>query len=142
VDLLLDTHAFIWWDVHDSRLNEMAYAAIADPENRVVVSAASVWEISIKRMTGKLSFHHDTLGALSRNSFEPFSITAQHADLAGSLPLHHTDPAAGRSSQDRGIRPRDPGSSSASLWCAHTRHDLIRRGLCYAVVTNEQRVNR
>lgn len=92
MDLLLDTHAFIWWDAHDSRLDEAAYAAISDVENRVVVSAASIWEISIKRTSGKLTFHHDTLEAVRRNAFEPLSITHQHADVAGSLPPHHGDP--------------------------------------------------
>jgi PIN domain nuclease of toxin-antitoxin system len=55
VDLLLDTHAFIWWAARDSRLVENARIAIADADNRVVVSAASVWEISIKRASGKLA---------------------------------------------------------------------------------------
>jgi PIN domain nuclease of toxin-antitoxin system len=49
VDLLLDTHAFIWWAARDPRLVEKARVAIADSDNRVVVSAVSVWEISIKR---------------------------------------------------------------------------------------------
>jgi len=55
VDLLLDTHAFIWWDAQDPRLAAVAGAAIRDPANRVIVSAAGVWEIAIKRKTGKLS---------------------------------------------------------------------------------------
>jgi PIN domain nuclease of toxin-antitoxin system len=92
VDLLLDTHAFVWWDLEDSRLSEIARAAIADPENRIVVSAASVWEISIKRMIGKFAFRNDTLRALDGSGFEPLDITPRHADAAGSLPLHHSDP--------------------------------------------------
>jgi PIN domain nuclease of toxin-antitoxin system len=92
VDLLLDTHAFVWWDLEDSRLSEIARAAIADPENRIVVSAASVWEISIQRMIGKFAFRNDTLRALDGSGFEPLDITPRHADAAGSLPLHHSDP--------------------------------------------------
>lgn len=92
MDLLLDTHAFIWWAGVDKRLAEVARAAIADAENRVVVSAVTVWEISIKRAIGKLEFRRDTLRVLEQTGFEPLDITARHADLAGSLPLHHADP--------------------------------------------------
>jgi PIN domain nuclease of toxin-antitoxin system len=92
VDLLLDTHAFVWWDLEDSRLSKIARAAIADPENRIVVSAVSVWEISIKRASGRLAFRHDILHALARTGFDSLDITPHHADHAGSLPLHHTDP--------------------------------------------------
>lgn len=92
MDLLLDTHAFIWWAGVDKRLAEIARAAIADVENRVVVSAVTVWEISIKRAIGKLEFRHDTLRVLEQTGFEPLDITARHADMAGSLPLHHADP--------------------------------------------------
>jgi PIN domain nuclease of toxin-antitoxin system len=92
VDLLLDTHAFIWWDMDDARLNKAARAAIADTQNRIVVSAASVWEISIKRMTGKFAFNYDVLRALHGSGFEALDITPHHADAAGSLPLHHNDP--------------------------------------------------
>lgn len=92
MDLLLDTHVFIWWNMDHTRLSEAVQGAIADAENRIVVSAASVWEISIKRMIGKLVFHHDTLTALTRGGFEALVITPAHADAAGSLPLHHNDP--------------------------------------------------
>ena len=92
MDLLLDTHVFIWWNVDHTRLGEGVRAAVADPENRIVVSAASVWEISIKRMIGKLAFHHDTLNAITGGGFEALVITPAHADAAGSLPLHHNDP--------------------------------------------------
>jgi PIN domain nuclease of toxin-antitoxin system len=92
VDLLLDTHVFIWWDMGDPRLGEVARGAIADAGNRIVVSAASVWEISIKRMIGKFAFLYDTLRALDGSGFEALDITPRHADAAGSLPLHHSDP--------------------------------------------------
>ena len=92
MELLLDTHAFVWWDMEDSRLSEIARAAIADADNRIVVSAASVWEISIKRMIGKFAFRHDMLRALDGSGFEALDITPRHADAAGSLPLHHSDP--------------------------------------------------
>lgn len=92
MDLLLDTRVFIWWDIDDPRLSKPARAAIADSQNRIVVSAASVWEISIKRMTGKFAFDYDVIHALHGSGFEALDITPRHADAAGSLPLHHNDP--------------------------------------------------
>lgn len=92
MDLLLDTHAFIWWNAQDRRLADVAREAIRDPGNRVIVSAASVWEIAIKRKTGKLLFRHDVLPAIAADGFETIDITPEHADAAGSLPLHHADP--------------------------------------------------
>lgn len=58
----------------------------------MVVSAATIWEIAIKRNTGRLEFEGDVIAACKANAFEILSITAEHADLAGTLPLHHTDP--------------------------------------------------
>lgn len=92
MDLLLDTHAFIWWNARDPRLAIAAGSAITDPGNRIVVSAASVWEIAIKRKIGKLAFRHDVLSAIATDGFETIDITPEHADAAGSLPLHHADP--------------------------------------------------
>jgi PIN domain nuclease of toxin-antitoxin system len=92
LNLLLDTHAFIWWNAHDRRLADVARNAIRDPGNRVVVSAASVWEIAIKRKIGKLSFRLDVLPAITADGFETIDIKPLHADSAGSLPLHHADP--------------------------------------------------
>ncbi|MPZ33183.1 MAG: hypothetical protein GEV13_19705 [Rhodospirillales bacterium] len=85
MDLLLDTHVFIWWNMDHTRLGEEVQAAVADPENRIVVSAASVWEISIKRMIGKLAFQRDTPHAIVNGGFEALVITPEHADAAGSF---------------------------------------------------------
>ncbi len=48
LELLLDTHALIWWIVNDSALSSVARAAIADRGNTVFISAASAWEITTK----------------------------------------------------------------------------------------------
>jgi PIN domain nuclease of toxin-antitoxin system len=60
--------------------------------NRVVLSAASVWEISIKRASSKLTFRHDILNVLARTGFDTLDITPRHADAAGSVAMHHADP--------------------------------------------------
>ena len=91
--LLLDTHALIWWQARDPPiLSTRAYDAIADPGNAVFVSAASVWEIAIKRALNKLEAPGNVLEAIEANGFRELPITAFHAEQAGSLPLYHTDP--------------------------------------------------
>jgi len=90
---LLDTHALIWWQANDPpRLSSRTYDAIADPGSAVFVSAASIWEISIKRARGKLDVPRNVLDAIEENGFIELPITAFHAERAGSLPLLHTDP--------------------------------------------------
>jgi len=65
---------------------------IADPSNDVLVSAASVWEIAIKKRLGKLDAPDNLLEVLEASDFSPLSINFVHAAAAGSLPAHHDDP--------------------------------------------------
>jgi PIN domain nuclease of toxin-antitoxin system len=90
--LLLDTAVLLWWLHDDSRLGHRARAAIADPGNEVFVSAASAWEISLKRASGKLKSAFDVVEILQRNSFIELPIEVQHAVAAAELPRHHNDP--------------------------------------------------
>jgi len=90
--LLLDTHVFIWWDRQLRRLPRDLRAAIEDGTNQIFVSAASVWEIAIKRALGKLVFSAPIAQAVQRLGFDLLPITAEHAAHAGGLPLHHRDP--------------------------------------------------
>ena len=92
MDLLLDTHAFLWWDASDRQLGAACAAAIADPANRVFVSAASIWEIAIKHRAGRLSFTGSPSQAVTRNGFLPLSISGEHAETAAALPPIHQDP--------------------------------------------------
>lgn len=94
--LLLDTHAVIWWVDHDELLSESAHEAIADPQNELLISAASIWEISIKVGIGKLKLSlpyrqwmHKAVADL-RASILPISV--ESCDVQSSLPLHHGDP--------------------------------------------------
>ncbi len=90
--LLLDTHVFIWWDHDDPALGPDLRQAIADPVNEVFVSAASVWEIAIKRGRGKITFTHSIKDTVEKNRFFALAITPDHAECAGGLPPHHRDP--------------------------------------------------
>ncbi len=90
--VLLDTRIVLWWLANDPSLPAGASTVIADPETEVVVSAATVWEIEIKRAAGRLEAPDDIVDALVANDFDTLSITPAHAVTAGRLPAHHSDP--------------------------------------------------
>lgn len=90
--ILLDTHILLWWLAADPALPERAGAVIADPGTVAFVSAATAWEIAIKRAAGRLDAPDDLLEALQDNGFGTLAITAAHALEAGHLPAHHADP--------------------------------------------------
>jgi PIN domain nuclease of toxin-antitoxin system len=92
VSLLLDTHILLWWLSDDPLLPTGAREAIASPDNQVLVSAATAWEIAIKKAAGRLDAPDDLLEALEANDFVTLPITAPHALAAGALPPHHPDP--------------------------------------------------
>jgi len=91
VRLLLDTHALLWW-LADEGLSEQARKAIADPANLVMVSAASTWEISIKKTLGKLTAPDDLERQVHESGFTPLPIDLAHGIAAGQLPRRHDDP--------------------------------------------------
>lgn len=95
MQLLLDTHALLWWLAGDRRLSATARRAIENDDNSVFVSAASAWEISTKHRLGKLDAAAvvGRLGALlTSQGFEPLDMTVNHAERAGALPGEHRDP--------------------------------------------------
>ena len=89
--LLLDTHALLWW-LADEGLTTPAQNAIADPGNLVLVSAATAWEISIKKALGKLAAPDDLEHQVQAGGFSPLPISIAHGVAAGQLPRHHEDP--------------------------------------------------
>jgi PIN domain nuclease of toxin-antitoxin system len=90
--LLLDTHAFLWWDSNDAHLPDALRSAIASPLNEVFVSAVTVWEIAIKRASGKLIFQHPVAKSIAVHGFLPLPISVEQAEWAGGLPQLHRDP--------------------------------------------------
>jgi PIN domain nuclease of toxin-antitoxin system len=90
--LLLDTHAFLWWNADDESLGPGARAAIADPRNVVSVSAATAWEIATKRALGKLRAPGDIGEWIDANAFSPLPVGVGHAVRSAELPVHHRDP--------------------------------------------------
>lgn len=92
MNLLLDTHVFLWWDRQDKALNPDTRALIADPTNSVLISAASIWEIAIKRRLGKLDFHGSAVAAIGANGFQELPVLPIDAEQAGQLAWPHNDP--------------------------------------------------
>ena len=76
----------------DPTLADETRNAITDGSTEVVVSAASVWEIAIKRSIGKLEAPDDLLQQLSANRMAVRPLDEHDVWLAGNLPDHHRDP--------------------------------------------------
>lgn len=92
VRLLLDTHVLLDLFGAPRRFAENVLRTIRDPATHVAVSAASVWEIEIKRAKGTLEAPPDVLRRIRVAGFTPLQITLEHGAAAGRLPLHHRDP--------------------------------------------------
>lgn len=90
--LLLDAHAVLWALADPDALADQARDAIADPRNEVIVSAATIWEIEIKRALGKLRGPDDLLGAIESIGLQVLPIVGGDAVRAARLPAHHRDP--------------------------------------------------
>ena len=94
--LLLDTHAYVWWRAERKRLSAAARRAIEDRDNVILVSAASIWELSIKSHGKGWEQGRIVLLELERRlqdeGMSPLPISLAHAREAGSLPLVHRDP--------------------------------------------------
>lgn len=92
MSLLLDTHVLLWWLSGERTLTEEASRAIADPDERVLVSAVSIWEIAVKTSLGKLRIDGDIAGASHEAGFEELPVRWSHARAIGSLEPIHRDP--------------------------------------------------
>ena len=94
--MLLDTHALLWWLSDDESLPQSVRKLIARPNNKVMISAASAWEIATKVRLGKLPVAADLAadfsGYLAREHFEGLPVSMEHAVRAGLLPGPHKDP--------------------------------------------------
>jgi PIN domain nuclease of toxin-antitoxin system len=90
--LLLDTNAFLWWRDASPRLPDRVRDEIGDPQNEIVVSIVSFWEIAIKRGLGKLRFLDDFEAVMAEEEFDLLGINYSHLRSLDGLPLHHRDP--------------------------------------------------
>ncbi|MFA5551077.1 MAG: type II toxin-antitoxin system VapC family toxin [Trueperaceae bacterium] len=92
MNLLLDTHVLLWVLTDERSISKAARSAIEHPGNQVFVSAATAWEIAIKRGLGKLRAPQDYLESLELYRFTPLDISSEHALAVEHLPKHHNDP--------------------------------------------------
>lgn len=93
--LLLDTHLLLWAAGEPDRLTPAALAEIEDPENELLFSPASLWEIAIKRGLGRDDFQVDPRllrRGLFDNGYHDLPITSEHALAINGLPAIHKDP--------------------------------------------------
>lgn len=93
---LIDTHILLWWVFDDPKLKVNCREIIRNPENKIIVSSVSAWEIATKYRIGKLPEAKQILEQYSRilaqAEFIEMPITTEHALRAGSLPIAHRDP--------------------------------------------------
>ena len=96
MNLLLDTHTFLWFIAGDSSLSQSARLAIEDLNNNRYLSVASLWEIAIKVSVDKLTLSEpfETLipEKLGENGIGLLDISVEHTALIASMPFHHRDP--------------------------------------------------
>lgn len=90
--LLLDTHVLLWWLDDNPRLPSRFRIRITDPALPCFFSAASIWEIGIKRALGKLEAPLGLIGTLEEEGFRGLAMELVHAEAVAMLPLHHHDP--------------------------------------------------
>ena len=96
MNLLLDTHSFIWFVEDNPSLSSYAHTLIEEPTNDVFLSIASVWEMAIKVSLGKLDLNQPfdlfIPNQLLLNDIALLDITVNHTLHGARLPFHHRDP--------------------------------------------------
>lgn len=89
---LIDTHIFIWWMERSSRLSRNIFNLLNNPQNKVFLSVASVWEMIIKKTKKKLKTPKDVEGGIKASGFIPISVEILHVLNIEKLPMYHDDP--------------------------------------------------
>jgi PIN domain nuclease of toxin-antitoxin system len=91
MNLLLDAHTILWFVGGTSKLRQDARRAI-EAADRAYVSAASIWELTVKHARGRLIAPDDLSERLHDLGFLELALGWEHARVAGGLPMHHRDP--------------------------------------------------
>ncbi len=95
MNILADTHVFLWFILDSPQLSSKARAALVSTENTRSISIASVWEVSIKHSLGKLQLLdglQEFIKDIERANFDLLGIAPEHILMSGTLPHHHRDP--------------------------------------------------
>ena len=93
---LLDSHAFLWWNLGSSQLSERVVSIISDGNNEIFLSAVSAWEIAIKVAKKRLTLPEELVSfvpsRMQLHGFQPLPVQIPHATRVYELPMQHTDP--------------------------------------------------
>ncbi len=93
---LIDTHVFLWWLFNDKRLCTTARKIISNPDNIILLSSASAWEISTKFRIGKIpeakTIVNNFTSVMEKSRIHELPISMTHALKAGALNIRHRDP--------------------------------------------------
>ena len=96
MNILLDTHVFIWLDTQPEKLSKTAFDLCRDESNQMYLSMASIWEMQIKNQLGKLSFDVSiaemVLIQQQDNELQILEIQLEHIYRLSDLSKHHNDP--------------------------------------------------
>jgi len=126
MNVLLDTHAFLWAIAGDKKLSKTARKIFLDPANRLFFSAASMWEICIKISLEKLAlksgWFKNIQNEMSTNAIQWLPVEMQHCVELTKLPFHHRDPfdrmlAAQARAEDLQVLSRDVRLSAYDIEC-------------------------
>ena len=90
--ILVDTHVLLWWLSDHASLGPTARELMANPRNEIFVSAATSWEIAIKKKKGLLVAPDDIDGVIEDEGFSKLPISLFHGEQAGALEEIHKDP--------------------------------------------------
>ena len=95
MNILLDTHALIWFTEGSEQMSSRALSEIADPKNKKFLSIISLWEIVIKSSSNKLEFNYSLAEVnyfLSLNNIKTLGINTDNLEVLTNLAFYHKDP--------------------------------------------------
>jgi PIN domain nuclease of toxin-antitoxin system len=90
---LVDTTIFLYWLTQRNKLSNEAYAVLINRDNAIYISAATIWEVDIKRGLGEVVLDNiDIASEMEESEFHKLEVSSKAAKIAKSLPAKHTDP--------------------------------------------------
>ena len=96
MNLLLDTHEFVWWAEEPHKLSRKIYDALHDKSNVLFLSIASIWEMQIKVQIGKMRLQNGlrrlVITQRRQNGLRILPVKPRHVYALQQLPFHHKDP--------------------------------------------------
>ena len=92
MNFILDTHLLIWSINEPSKLSKNTLNIVSNTDNTIFVSAATLWELQIKKSLGKITLPDNFSSLLEKGGFELLNIQINHINKIDILPSIHRDP--------------------------------------------------